>query len=270
MKPVPFREAQDQAEFGGKSAHLGSTLRAGLPVPDGVAISVDMVSAIVAGKESPIAALAECFNDLPLPLAVRSSGVGEDSAGSSFAGQYESYLNIRTLEQLLDAIKKVWLSGHNEGVMGYREKLGLSGKPQLGVAVQHLVVPDCSGVLFTRNPVTGADEIVIECAWGFGEVVVSGLVTPDYYSLDNRGNLLESTPGYKDVQLRMLEEGGLVEIETEAEQIEAPCLDDEKLRQLFQLAGRCVAEFGPGQDIEWAFVGERLYLLQQRPITTTH
>lgn len=126
----------------------------------------------------PPAEVSAVRDSLPGPLAVRSSWVGEDSAAATFAGQHLARLNVRSLDELVEAVAAVWRSGCSESALAYRRKLGLEDAPRMGVVVQRQLDPDVSGVLFTGHPVTGADERVIEATWGLGEAVVHGLVTP--------------------------------------------------------------------------------------------
>jgi hypothetical protein len=121
--------------------------------------------------------------------------------------------------------------------------------------------------MFTRNPVTGADERVIEASWGLGEVVVAGRVIPDMYRVDRSGEVLERTPGLKKIAVRSLPDGGTVEEEVPADLTERLCLDDAQLEGLNELATRCEAVYGPGRDIEWAIADGQLFLLQCRAVT---
>jgi len=123
--------------------------------------------------------------------------------------------------------------------------------------------------MFTRNPINGADERVIEASWGLGEAVVAGLVIPDHFRIDRSGQVLERTAGLKKVAIRKLPEGGTVGEKLSPELAEELCLDESQLEQLHQLAGRCEEVYGPDRDIEWAFHGGQLYLLQCRAITRT-
>ena len=109
--------------------------------------------------------------------------------------------------------------------------------------------------MFTRNPINGADERVIEASWGLGEAVVAGLVIPDHFRIDRSGQVLERTAGLKRIAIRTLPEGGTVEEEVAAELAEQLCLDDDQLAELHRLAGRCEEVYGPDRDIEWAFAG---------------
>ena len=124
-------------------------------------------------------------------------------------------------------------------------------------------------MLFTRNPVTGADERLIEASWGLGEAVVAGLVIPDHFLLDRAGQVRERRPGYKTVAIRPVATGGTVEEELAPALVESLCLDDAQLAELHQLALRCEAVHGPDRDLEWAFADGRLHLLQCRAITTS-
>jgi hypothetical protein len=136
------------------------------------------------------------------------------------------------------------------------------------VVVQSLVNPDVAGVMFTENPITGADERVVEATWGLGEAVVAGLVIPDHYRIDRSGQVLERKPGHKRVAVRSVATGGTVEEEVPAHLAGQPCLDEQQLEELSQLALRCEEVYGRARDIEWAFAGGTLYLLQCRAVTT--
>ena len=267
ISPTPLREAQDESRYGGKAAQLAVALQAGLPVPDGLALSAEFVEAVCANQESALEQISRYFEQISWPVAVRSSGIGEDSADSSFAGQHDTLLNVIGADQAIAAIRQVRDSAHSDAAQKYRARMGLPLEAQIGVVIQRLVNPDCSGVLFTRNPITGSDERVVEAAWGFGEVVVSGLITPDHYRFTADDTLLEATPGYKDIQLQMRADGGLDEITVDVEKIEQLAVTDDQLKQLNALAQRCEQVYGGDQDIEWAFAQESLYLLQRRAVT---
>lgn len=268
MTLVTLAKAERTEEFGGKAVQLGMAVRAGLPVPPGLALSAAGVEAIGRAETVTLQMLEHACERLTWPVAVRSSGIGEDGATTSFAGQHESLLNVRGLEETVAAVRRVRESAHSPAAVAYRARLGLNGTPGIGAVIQYLVEPDRAGVLFTCNPVTGADERVIEAAWGFGEVVVSGRVTPDRYRLDRGGAVLEATAGYKDICLVAHPAGGLKEQLLPAEQARTPCLNPMQLSALHLLATRCEALYSGEQDIEWAFRGNELYLLQRRDITT--
>jgi pyruvate,water dikinase len=265
---VPLNDAADPGEYGGKGYQLGRAIAAGLPVPPGFALSVAHLSAVERGDADALRRVREIVQTLGPPLAARSSGIGEDGADASFAGQHVTVLNLLTADAVIAGLKQVYESAHTPAALAYRQRQGVTGPVRVAAVVQKLVDSDCAGVLFTRNPMTGADEIVIEAAWGLGETVVAGLVTPDHYRLSRDGRVLEARVGEKDLAVRRSADGGTVEMEVPPEQIHARCLDDAWLARLRELALRAEAAFGRGLDLEWACVGNALYLLQTRPIST--
>jgi pyruvate,water dikinase len=139
----------------------------------------------------------------------------------------------------------------------------------MGVVIQPLINARVAGVLFTRNPVTGAHERVIEAAWGLGESVVQGRVVPDLYRLSVDGTLIQHTLGDKRTEARPRPTGGIVDHPLTDERAAAPTLNQEGLRALHKLALQCEQVWNPDHDIEWAFAHDgTLHLLQHRPITT--
>jgi pyruvate,water dikinase len=215
-----------------------------------------------------LAHLEAAFAQMQKPIAVRSSVIGEDSEAASFAGQHATILNVTTSAQLTAAIDEVVQSALSLSAASYREKLGVVGAPSMGIVLQELFNPESAGVMFTRNPLNGAEERLIEAAWGLGEVVVAGLVIPDYYRLSPAGEILERRVGDKDIALRLLAEGGTEEFEIPAEKANAKILDDDDLQNLHQLALQCEAVYGKDLDMEWGMAAGRLVLLQCRAITT--
>ena len=265
---VPLGRASDTAVFGSKAVGLGDAIRDGLPVPPGVALSGSIVEAVASGNKRAIARVAKSARVLNAPLAVRSSAVDEDGKEASFAGQHLTLLNVPSAEELPSALREVWWSANSDSAITYRQRVGLFTRPSIAVVVQSLLDPDVAGVMFTQNPITGADERVIEASWGLGEAVVAGLVIPDNYRLDRSGQVLQRTPGRKSVAIRSLPDGGTFEEEVAPDRAEQPCLDDGQLEELGALALKCDQVYGPGRDIEWAFADGTLYLLQCRAITT--
>ena len=268
MRPTPLTGQLDEASFGGKAAQLAVATRAALPVPAGVALSVAFVDALAAGDAEARAELAGLARALRAPLVARSSAVGEDSEQASFAGQHLTRLNLRSTLELVDAVCAIWDSARSPAALAYRERLGVAGEPRIAVVVQELVEADSAGVLFSRNPVDGSDELVIEAAWGLGEAVVAGLVTPDGFRVARDGTVLERAPRVKDVAVRAHAAGGTREVELAPELASGLSLDDSHLAALHALALRCDDVFTGYHDIEWAFAGGRLYLLQRRALTT--
>jgi pyruvate, water dikinase len=264
---VTLTAARDERVYGGKAVSLGAALRASLPVPPGIALSAAFVDHIsrdgAATLETPLLAPLRDSR-----MAVRSSAVGEDSEGASFAGQHATILNVAA-DGLVDAIRAVWRSARSDAALAYRRRHGLVGEPVMGVVVQVLVEPVAAGVLFTRDPVTGANERLIEAAWGLGEAVVSGLIIPDRYRLDPRGGIIEIEPGVKDVKIWYDGGHGTMEVPVPPAHHRALCLGAEDLARLHALADRCCATWGPDLDLEFALgVDGTIYLLQSRPITT--
>jgi pyruvate,water dikinase len=259
MKPAPLTEELDEYLFGGKAAPLAAATRAGLPVPAGVALPFGFVDAIAAGDREARQQLAAIFRTLAAPLVARSSAVGEDSEQATFAGQHLTRLNLRSERELVDAVFAIWDSARSPSALAYRERLRLPREPRMAVVVQELVDADSAGVLFSRNPITGSDELVIEAAWG--------LVTPDRFRLRRDGAVVERIAGLKDVAVRIDPEGGTRQREVPERLAHTLCLDDAQLEALHTLALRCDEVFDGSHDLEWAFAGDRLYLLQRRTLT---
>jgi pyruvate,water dikinase len=264
---VPLIGAGEEARYGAKAVGLGEALRAGLPVPPGVALPGPEVDAIAGGSAGATAALRDAVRSLPMPVAVRSSAVGEDSAGASFAGQHLTVLNVRSADDVEQAVREVWWSANSDSAITYRKRLGVFERPSVGVVVQSLLTPDTAGVMFTKNPISGADERLIEANWGLGEAVVAGRVIPDSFRVARGGEVLERTPGYKKIAIRPAADGGTYDENLPVELREVLCLSDEQLQALSGLADACERAYGPGRDIEWAFTDGTLYLLQCRAIT---
>ena len=269
MDCVSLVDARDGSRYGGKAVSLCHTLRAGLPVPPGAALASDLVDRIAAGDA---AALQVVLDSPHLPrgvrLAVRSSAVGEDGADASFAGQHATKLNV-TAPALGAAIAAVWESARAASAIAYRVRQQLPVDPKMGVVVQRLVEPVCAGVLFTRNPITGADERVIEAAWGLGEAVVNGAVVPDRWRVARDRTVLEHVTGHKDIKVWYRADGdGTVELAVPAPLHAAPCLEPPQLEALLDMAEACERVSGRALDLEWAVAAAAVYLLQSRPITT--
>lgn len=267
-KVVPLVKAREISLYGSKAIGLGDAARKRIPVPPGVAISGDLVDDIASGDERALEKLAKAIAVLPPPFAVRSSAVDEDGAAASFAGQHITVLNVHSAADVPDAVRQVWWSANSDSAITYRQQVGKFTRPSVGVVVQTLLNPDAAGVLFTENPVSGADERLIEASWGLGEAVVAGLVIPDHFRIDRSGQILERKPGRKRIAIRSLPNGGTFEETVSPEQVNAFCLDDNQLAELARLALLCEKVYGPRRDIEWAFQGGTLYLLQCRAITT--
>jgi pyruvate,water dikinase len=265
---VPLADASEESAFGGKAVSLGAAIRAGLPVPPGVALGTTIVDRVGSGDREAIGAVLSSPHIPHARLAVRSSAVGEDSGDASFAGQHATRLNVHRAT-VHEAVHVVWASARTESALAYRARKGLPMQPKMAVVVQVLVEPVAAGVLFTRNPITGADERMIEASWGLGEAVVSGIVVPDRARLSPQGRVLDFEIGEKDVKIWYDGADGTVETPVDAALRQVRCIGDTHLAALNDLADRCQRVWGPDLDIEWALGGnDTVYLLQCRPITT--
>lgn len=257
----------DAREYGGKAANLSAACQAGLPVPEGFALSWEEVDVIATGVPGADRELLADLGDLAdVPLAVRSSAVGEDSRVASFAGVHLTVLNVLGDDAVLATIRRVWQSGRDEAALAYRQRMEVADNPRIGVIVQHLVTAEVAGVLFTCDPVSGdPDHWLIEASWGLGEAVVAGLVSPDLYIATPSGDLLEARRGTKKVAVMPDAGGGTSQRVIEDDNW---CLDKAAVKDLAGLGAACERLFGPGQDIEWAVAGGKTWLLQSRPVTT--
>ena len=264
---------------GGKGASLARMTTEGLPVPPGFVIpsyvlqnSIDAermlelaashstreLQELVAATEPPRETITAAYENLVggrrtatyklvgnNKVAVRSSAVAEDSEAASYAGQQESYLFVEGAEEVCMRVVDCWASFFSEHALFYRSQKGSLEDLRMAVVVQKMVDPEKSGVIFTVDPVRRRrDRMVVEAVRGVGERVVSGEVTPDHYALDRKGMVKRE----KIVDDRVL--------------------TDEELRRLGDLGRRLEELHGIAQDIEWAMIGEEIYLLQSRPVTT--
>ncbi|MFW6004820.1 MAG: pyruvate, water dikinase, partial [Halodesulfurarchaeum sp.] len=302
--------ADDIGSVGGKGASLGEMTDAGLPVPPGFVVTADTyrsfiedtgideeLFAAVDVETEDSGALAEAESrakelilETPVPdhieeeimnayadldgtdpfVAVRSSGTAEDLPEASFAGQQETYLNVRG-EKLLDRVRRAWASLFTQRAIYYREQQGFAHDAvDIAVVVQQMVDAEKSGVLFTSHPSTGAKKTIIEAAWGLGEAVVSGSVSPDNYHVDRRsGEIEEITIADKKLEMvRDPETGETVTEPIEGDRRTARVLADEEIEALVAMGERVEDHYGTPQDVEWAIRDGTVYMLQSRPITT--
>lgn len=267
---TPLAEAREPRRFGGKAAQLAAARRAGLPVPDGWALAWDEVEAL--SRNAPSAPDVEAALRAAVsgrgPVAVRSSALGEDSGEASFAGAHLTMLGLVGGHAVVDAVRRVRASAAAPGALAYRDRLTLDRRIQMAVVVQEMVDADVAGVLFTRNPVTGAHELVVEASWGLGEAVVAGLVTPDHVRADLDGRIVERVVGDKDLAVRLTADGGTQETPVPPDRAALPCLGDDEVHALHGLVRLCDDVYADtAHDIEFAFCRQTLYLLQRRPIT---
>ncbi len=206
------------------------------------------------------------------PVAVRSSALGEDSHDATHAGQQESFLWVRGVEQVCDAVRDCWVSLYTARAISYRAELGQS-EQAMGVTVQEMVDAEVSGVMFTCNPVSGDPSMVaVNASWGLGIAVVGGETTPDDFLVSKvTGEVVRRTVSAKEIEYVPDPAGrGAVRVEVPPERREEPCLDEAGLAALVDVAKRIEGHFGSHQDIEWAISRDgSLLVLQSRPVTTS-
>ncbi|EMA71670.1 phosphoenolpyruvate synthase [Halorubrum distributum JCM 13916] len=203
-------------------------------------------------------------------VAVRSSATAEDLPDSSFAGQQETFLNVRE-DDLLRRVKECWASLFTQRAIYYRQQRGFPhSEVDIAVVVQRMVDADKSGVMFTSHPSTGEPQVTIEAAWGLGEAVVSGTVSPDNYVYDReRGEVDQVTVADKKVEMVKDEETGeTVQLDVDEDRRNERVLSDADIGDLVELGELVEDHYGAPQDVEWAIYDGEIYMLQSRPITT--
>ncbi len=302
--------AADLETVGGKGASLGELTGAGLPVPPGFVVTAGTYRAFIeeAGIDEELfaamdvdpedsAALkeaSETAHDLilntPFPqevrdeilaayddlgdgeafVAVRSSATAEDLPDASFAGQQETFLNV-TEEALLERVKECWASLFSQRAIYYRERKDFPHDAvDIAVVVQQMVDAEKSGVMFTSHPSTGEPRLIIEAAWGLGEAVVSGTVSPDNYVYDRNNDTVEEVT-VADKKVKMIkdpETGETVEQSVPEDRRNERVLSDDEIEALVELGERVEDHYNDPQDVEWAVADGEIYMLQSRPITT--
>jgi pyruvate, water dikinase len=201
-------------------------------------------------------------------VAVRSSASVEDSETASYAGQQDTYLNVKEKDAVPGRIRDCWASFFSERALFYRSRHGNLDDLGMAVVVQRQIESERSGVMFTIDPVRRRrDQMMIEAVWGLGEAVVSGHATPDHYVVSRDGKVKQVRVSAQEVAMRADESGGVTQYELSPEQGGARVLSDAELANLADLGRRLEGHFGSPQDVEFAFDGEQLYLLQSRPVT---
>jgi len=226
------------ARVGGKAAGLVRLLSLGLPVPPAVAVPVEDAGSLE-DPEALLAALGE-------PLAVRSSAPGEDTRERSAAGQYESVLGIRLVD-LPSMVRQIYDSASSDRVRAYRGAAG--AQDAMAVVIQREVPASRAGVAFSQDPRSGEDVVIVECVFGRGETLVSGLVSPDRYRVDPDGSVTARL-GVREGPKRLLR-----------------TLRDDEVRIVADLTRRAEEGFGHPVDVEFCFEGTRPWLVQCRAIT---
>lgn len=303
--------AANLAKVGGKGANLGELTRAGFSVPPGFCVTTaafwqfmaeappDLYAALENIAPDDIERLRQVGNEvrtrlqqIPLPgevadavvqawheigpeyaYAVRSSATAEDLPYASFAGQHDTYLNIRGKEALLASVKACFVSLFTNRAILYRMQNGFDHrKVALAVVVQRMVQPEVAGILFTADPVSGNRHVAsIDASFGLGEALVSGLVSADLYQVDKRtGRILKRQIASKQMAIRPLAEGGTEQVELAKDARTRPALTDTQAIELARLGSQIEAHFGAPQDIEWALADGVFYITQSRPITSLY
>ncbi|KPN30320.1 phosphoenolpyruvate synthase [Halolamina pelagica] len=302
--------AADLETVGGKGASLGELTGAGLPVPPGFVVTAGTYRAFIeeAGIDeelfaamdvdpedsAALKAASETAHELiletPFPeevreeilaayddlgngeafVAVRSSATAEDLPDASFAGQQETFLNV-TEEALLERVKECWASLFSQRAIYYRERKDFPHDAvDIAVVVQQMVDAEKSGVMFTSHPSTGEPRLIIEAAWGLGEAVVSGTVSPDNYVYDRTSDSVEEVT-VADKKVKMVkdaETGETVEESVSEDRRNERVLSDDEIEALVELGERVEDHYDEPQDVEWAVADGEIYMLQSRPITT--
>jgi pyruvate,water dikinase len=268
-------DCHHESIVGGKAASL-SRLAALHTVPHGFAIPAlpamaERLSAqLVPAVGHAYRTLGERCGLSDPAVAVRSSAVDEDGADASFAGQHETYLNIRGADALAEAILRCARSAASPGALAYRRQRGLPVVvPSIAVLVQQLVPSDVSAVVFSANPVTGSrDEVMINANWGLGESIVGGTATPDTFVVSK----LQGAITWRDIArketMTVMTAFGTADAEVPAGKRSAPSLADDQALAMADLAVSLEKHLGHPVDVECAIADGRLFLLQCRPITT--
>ena len=298
--------SSDIDQAGGKAANLGELTRAGLPVPPGFVVLTEayrayiaehqlheQITALAAASDDPagydeaaaqIKALfedevsdtlrteiAEAYAALgeDVPVAVRSSATAEDLPEASFAGQQDTFLNVRGLDDLLVAVGDCWASLWTARAMAYRARQGIDpATVSLAVVVQQMVDAESAGVMFTANPSNGRrDETVISAAWGLGESVVSGAVNTDNIVVRTSDGTIVSNEIADKAVMSVYAEQRTQERPVPADQRKRPVLSEAEVAELAAYGTRIENHYGTPQDIEWARADGNFWILQARPIT---
>jgi phosphoenolpyruvate synthase/pyruvate phosphate dikinase len=235
------------------SAEIRRTLEA-IAIPD------DLAAAIT----RPLARLGE-----QAACAVRSSATAEDLPTASFAGQYDTYLNVVGPAAILHHVSRCWASLFTERAVTYRLRNGFDHrKVHMAVVVQQMVFPQAAGILFTADPITGNRKVAsVEASFGLGEALVSGLVNADVYQVRD-GEVVTKAIGTKRLAIHASAAGGTQQQPIEPERQQQPALTDAQVVRLAELGRRIEAHFGRPQDIEWCLAGDDFQIVQSRPITT--
>jgi phosphoenolpyruvate synthase/pyruvate phosphate dikinase len=275
VPPGVIVPASAYAEFAGRNADLRTRIDAlDYSSPDALVVQCSELRRLMTRLPLPAdleATLREAVPPLLAegPVAVRSSSTMEDLAGAAFAGQHDTFLGIRTIEDVLDRVRRCFASLWEDRAAHYRHARGFEQhRATMAVVIQALVESEVAGVAFTMNPISGSiGQIVINSSYGLGETVVSGAGDVDQFVLDKKsGAIVEQSIGDKE---KMIVAGGhgTTDVELDDVQRHNASLDAQQLEALRQLLTGVERFYGFPQDVEWAFARGQLFLLQSRPIT---
>ena len=214
-------------------------------------------------------------NSKDIPVAVRSSATSEDSPDASFAGEHDTYLWVKGADAVVDAVRKCWASLFTDRATCYRVKMGYEHRSvEMSVVIQKMVRPISAGVAFTLNPINGdRSQVCIDSAWGFGEAVVSGEVTPDNYLIDKvLMEIGQRKISIKEMEFKLSDHDSVERADLDEERAKSPSLTDAQIRAIAVLAKAAEKHYACPQDIEWAVDadledGKNVVLLQARPET---
>jgi pyruvate,water dikinase len=270
VRPLDDVGAADLASVGSKAANLGELTRRGHPVPRGFVIATDAEAAAPPGRALE-AEIEAAYRELgAASVAVRSSATAEDLPTASFAGQHASLMNVRGTESLLRAVECCRRSLFSEAAARYRASRGIGDDGvRMAVVVQAMVDARAAGVAFSANPVTGtAAEVLIEAAFGLGEAVVAGEVTPDRYAVDKAALTLREKVVNEQAWACYCDPEGNGTVKRPVTEPWRPALTDDEARRIAAVVREIETQFGAPQDVEWAIdQGGALFVLQARPIT---
>ena len=205
----------------------------------------------------------------PIFVAVRSSATTEDLADASFAGQQETFLNVKGNSELITNIKKCFASLFTARAVYYRNKKGFKDvKSSLAVVIQKMVDSDKSGVIFSMDPTNNTKSIILEAVFGLGEGIVSGMITPDKYVISRELEILDKKISDKKIAITRDSGGGEQTVKLSAEKSKQQVLKEYEIKKLAEISLRLEDHYKKPQDIEWAIEGEEIYVVQTRAITT--
>lgn len=285
----------DIATAGGKGANLGEMTQAGITVPPGVVLTANAYDyfmeegGIVPHKFDSPAQIRSAILSTKIPaeieteirdfcdtlkegarMAVRSSATAEDLDDASFAGQQETYLNVIGTDNVLTKIRECYASLWGDRAVSYRKNSGYDKqKTSLAVVIQQMVESESAGVMFTSDPAGERENIHINAAYGLGEAVVSGIVSPDEYICTREGTVLKQITGSKEVEIIYdAENDGTKKVSVDENRRKQSVLSKEQIAALVKEGVRIEKHYGHPMDIEWAVKAGRIYILQARSITT--